>query len=353
MLQQLTGNLIVFFITYIATMLIRQFLYAKNDMQIYKFKKDPYLYIFCILATSFFSVFFITPDFSDSVASEPMSAFFLFTNFILAALIYVCFLLEIKKPLIAMIFISSLLSSFLFINPDSLPSISFIPWQLEVLGIGLLMGAVTFSAKLLIGLPGIFSLIMSMSSLGLIIISAAGGLPLIISLMATAFFGIFASTFQFNRQEVTLPINEGAMMSATFLFCTLLLQGINELAAPSMFILIIYFIVELLWSLFKQYILSNKEPDLYFNTIYWSAFQKGLFVSSVHTILFKLCIVNIILATFELHMPNAVSLPLLAFVINCWLLSKMYNIDKIEPSQPLPKKTKTATRQTKKRSSKG
>ena len=339
MLQQLTAALVILLTTYVFTLMTGYALNAKNKLlQTYKISTDPYIYIFGILSLTLIGVFIFTPAFNDSIV--PVRASFLITNLIFAALIYVVFITDIKKLLLPTIFASSVISAFLFINPDSLPEIVYIPKPLQILCIGLFMGLVTFSAKLMAGITGVFSLCFSMASLGLILISYAGGLPVISGLMATALFGIFVSVFLFNRYETNLIINEGAMMSLAFVFCTLICQGINELAAPSIFILVVYFLVELTWSVSRQYLLHKREPELFFNTFYFSCAQKGLALISIHTMLFKLCIVNIILALFELHMPNAFTLPIFAVVINCWLLSKMYNIEP-QPVENLEQKTKS------------
>ena len=309
---------------YLLTLLIGDVLNIKNDVPTaYLIKKDPYVYIFLLLFVAFCGICFFTPDFKDTIL--PVNPLWLITSFLFAALIYVLFLIEADKLLDFGVFFFAVLNTFLFADHQALTDLAPVPWQLSALGIGLIIGLITLGARVLAGLTGVFSLVLSLLSFGLFLIAAAGGIPLYLGLMAATMLGVFACIFQFNRWGMRLKINEGVIMSAVFLFCMLLLAGTNELAGPSVFILCFYILAELLWSLCNQYILRRKENDLYFNSVYFHAFEKGLELGTVHVLILKICVINIVLAIFELYAQNAFTLPILAFVINFWFLSKMYN----------------------------
>ena len=313
---------VIFLLSYTLTRFISHLLSIQDDVSIpYQFKKDPYIYIFLILAVLFGAVYFLNPYFKDAVC--PPHLIWLGTSFVFAGLIYLLFLLETDKLLDTCVVIFSILSTFLFADKSALADLAPVPWWLSALGVGLTVSLITLGSRVLAGLTGVFSLVMSMLSLGLFLTSCFGGTPSYLGLMAIAMFGAFACIFQFNAFRLHLKINEGAMMSVTFLFCMLLLSGVNEFAGPSMLILPLYIIAELLWSLCAQYILRRKETDLCFNAIYWSAFQKTTDIGLVYTIIFKICIINIVLSCFQLYAQNAFTLPLLALIINFWLLSKL------------------------------
>lgn len=315
----------VFFSAYLFTLLISNVLSIKNDVSIpYQFKKDPYIYIFLLLLVLFVGIASFVPDFRDIIL--PINPLWLGLSFLFAALIYVLFLLEADTLLDLGVFFLSVLSTFLFANHDALVDLAPVPWQLSALGIGLFIGLITLGARVLAGLTGIFSLVITLCSIGLFLTAVAGGIPFYLGLMAAAVAGTFACVFQFNHWGMRLKINEGVMMSVTFLFCMLLLAGTNELAGPSMFILVLYIPAELFWSLWKQYILRHKEPDLYFNSVYFNTFEKGVDLSTIHVLVLKISTVNTVFALFQLYAQNAFTLPVLVFIIDFWLLSKMNSI---------------------------
>lgn len=331
MLITLTSAIGIFFATYILTFFVANFLGIKGDVAAsYLFKKDPFVYIFFLLLVFFGAIFFSTPYFHDIIV--PPGFLWLGISFLFAGLIYFLFLLETDLLLDVAVFVFSVLSAFLFANKTALTDLAPVPWQLSALAIGLIIGLVTLGAKVLIGLSGVFSLVMATLSFGLFLVSCAGGAPLYLGLMALAISGIFTCVFRFNGWQLQLQINEGAVMSATFLFCMLLLCTANEFAAPSALILTLYIVAELLWSLFRQYVFRKKEPDLYFNSVYFSAFEKGTDLAVVYMLVLKICIVNIVLAVFQLYAQNAYTLPILALIIDFWFLSKISGIGQAEQS---------------------
>ena len=312
-----------FLFGYILTLIIGKFLTFKNDaLESYRFFKDPYTYIFLLFTIAFVLIGLSTPNFKDYVAAFRFS--WIFTSLTFAGIIYLLFLLQLDNTLLVGIFVASLISAFLFTDRNSISDLTSFCEYYTVTGIGILTGLVVLGAKVLIGLPGVFSMVMMMLSLGLFLISIVGGIPLYLGLMATVMLGVFAGIFLFNRFERQLKLNEGAVLSSMFLFCALLLQGVNEFAGPSMLILVTYILAEFFLSLFFCYFLKRREQHLLFNTMYFSAFEKGVSLESIHMIIFKLCTVNIVLALFQLHSPNVLTLPFLAFVINFWLISKVY-----------------------------
>lgn len=327
MLEFIMEGGIVFSVMYVLTLLLGQLLSVEDEkMPVYRFKTDPYIYTFLMLLIGFCVIGWLSSGCQDCVFGFDFKL--IATTFLFAGLIYALFLLEMEKLSVLAVFVFSIVNAFCFIQKDALMATNVIPWQAEVLAVGVFLGLVTYSSKMFIGLSGAFSLMISMMSLGVVLIAYAGGIPWFIGFMGVAMTGVFICIFQYNRQSVKFQLNEGAVMSATFIFCSLLLQGVNEFAAPSMFILTIYMLMELLFGLFKQYALRKKEPDLYLHAFYWQAVERGFSVYGVHVLLIKLCIMNILLALFELYSPNVVTLPVAAVFINCWLLSKVYYADR-------------------------
>ena len=321
----------IFLASYILTFFVANLLSIKGDVAAsYLLKKDPFIYIFFILLAFFSAAYFSIPYFHDIIV--PPGLLWLGSSFLFAGIIYLLFLLETDLLLDAAVFVFSVLNVFFFANKTVLADLAPVPWQLSALAIGLIIGLITLGAKVLSGLSGVFSLFMATVSFGLFLISCAGGVPLYLGYTALAISGVFACVFRFNGWQLQLHINEGAVMSVTFLFCMLLICATNEFAGPSALILPLYIIAELLWSLFKQYILRKKEPDLYFNSTYFTAFEKGVDIAVIYTLVLKICIVNIVLAVFQLYAQNAYTLPILALIIDFWFLSKISGIGQTEKS---------------------
>jgi len=325
----LTASILIFTLTYGLTTLLSKSLVSKNDeLEEYTLKKDPYIYIFFLLFTGSLGISFFAQHFENFVV--PLKTSQLFLPFLFSGLIYILFLLETNKLLNVSVFAFSILSAFLFLNQESLPLTNIIPYEIQILIIGLLLGGFVFSAKLFVALPGFSSSLISMILIGIVLISLAGGLPLSLILFSMLMLGVFLSLFQTNFFEFKLKTNEGALMSVSFLLGSLFLIGVNEFAAPSMLILMTYPLAELAWCLVFHYILKHPATDLYFNTAYFSAYEKGIDLTSLRGFLFKIYVVNNALALFQLYAPNPFTLPFLAFLINFWLLGKLYNADKLE-----------------------
>lgn len=331
MLITLAAGSGVFLASYMLTFLVSNILTVKSEAaHSYRFFKDPFVYIFLILLISFAAIAFFASDLKDTIT--PFSPWWLPASFVFAGLIYLLFLLETEILLDIGVFVFAVLSVFLFADKNALADLAPMPWELSALAIGLTAGLITLGSKVLSGITGIFALMITTLSFGLFLISCVGGIPAYLGLMALSMCGIFICMFRFNGWQLQLQINDGAMMSITFLFCMLLLCGTNEFAGPSMLILPIYIITELFWSLFFQYILRKKEPDLYFNTAYFAAFEKGVDIAVIYTLILKICIINIVLAIFQLYAQNAFTLPLITLMIDFWLLTKINNIGQEEKS---------------------
>lgn len=317
----------LFVLTYILTLLLNRFLNDKGSIfSKYSLKKDSYLYILLMFAIGLISVVYFVPDMHDAVI--PIKTHQIVLCILFSALIYLFFLLETTWLLNLGIFFFSILSCFLFLNPASLILTNLIPWQAEILIFGVVFALITLSSKVLIGLPGIFSTYMSTVCVSLIFIAFAGGIPFYIAFIAALMVGVWLAALQVNFYDFNFKINEGIVLSSTFLLCSLFLIGINELAAPSMLILAVYPIAESLISLMREYILKQRQTNLYQNSVYFKTFQKGVPIEALHTLLLKLGIINGGFALFQLYAPNVFTLPLIAFVINLWLLGKLSQSDK-------------------------
>lgn len=328
MLWPILSCVSLFLLTYMLTIFSAKYFSAWNTTDTtYLIKHDPFIYIFFTTLVGTFLIYWFTPDLSDSVS--PLSNLQTVLPFLASALLYICYLLADSNRRIytfLCIFFGALICSS-SINLQASPLNDTIPIPFQIIGIALFITCVTLSSKLLIGLPSIFSLFIVTGLLGITLLSFLGGLPFLFALFACFSLGIWFAVYQNNRFQKNILLNDYALMSTTLLICTLFAHAISEFSGPSVLILTFYPLSELLCALFTAYILNQKEQDLYLNTAYIHAYRQGASISVLQTLLLKISILNIALASFQLYSVNSFTLPLVGLLLNLWLLSKLYASD--------------------------
>lgn len=329
MLPQLLICLALFLVTYALTTFGAKYFAAWNTTDTeYSIKHDPFIYIFLTTLIGTLLIYWFTPDLTDSVS--PLKDIQVILPFLVSGLFYERYisvnsdrwLFTVLTVFVCALFCSS------SINLEASPLNAVIPVAFQIIGIALLITLITLSSSLLIGLPSIFSLFISTSLLGIIILSFLGALPILFALFAGFSLGIWFAVYQSNRFERNIQLNTYALMSTTLLMCSLFSHAISEFSGPSVLILTFYPLSELICALFVTYILNKKETDLYLNTSYISAYQKDTPMPVLQTLLLKISVLNITLAAFQVYSVNSFTLPIIALLLNLWLLSKLYNIDK-------------------------
>ncbi len=295
---------------------------SKNNFPEYKISKDPWVYMW---GGSFFVVsvlYFVLPDMQDIIVNVEYRNIFI--SFILAALIYVAYVVEIKWLLSSLIVISAAVVTYLI--PDNVlifeNQIPFIYDRLIVFSAILL---VTFFSKILNGMSAIFGIFMLTGLCGSVLVSLVGGLPLSYGFIASALAGLWLAFLRYNWYPSEVELSDGACCSASFLLSCFFLYASCEFAGPSMLILSTYFIAEILWCVVRRYVLRLKETYLYNNTAYFSSYMKDISISAILISVIKIGIVNVIFATFQVYAINSFSIPVFSLVVNLWLLNMLYN----------------------------
>lgn len=316
----------LFIITYSLSSLLFSIYFKKMDnFDEYRFKQDPYFGMFLLFFLSALSLRLLIPDFHDVIS--PVSTLSFYLPFVFAGLIYFSFLFQSSKLTNVVILACSILSAFLFLKNDSLLFSNLIPASWEKLIFGILIFLITLSSKLLNRLNNIFSAFITTFLVGIVALSLVGGLPLNFGLMAALWVGTWLAYFQFNIFDVKISLNDGAIMSSAFLLSTFLIGSANELSFPSVFILTVYLLAELIWAIVHHFFSKSEATDISEQTVYFNVYQKDVTLFALYIAIFKLGFVNVFLALFQLYAPNAFTLPFLSIIINLWLLSKLNNFD--------------------------
>ena len=334
MLWPLIYCMVLFLLTYMLTTLNAKYFSRWNATDpVYTLRHDPFIYIFSLMLLGTFLIYFVTPDYSDSIS--PLR----FSQLVISALsssflyFFLLYFFKDNRPILtsALIFLGTLVCASC-INFENSPLNGYLPAPVQIICVALFISCVALSSKLLIGLPSIFSLFISSSLLGIILLSFLGGLPILYALFAAFFLGIWVAVYQSDKFERNIQLNAQSLSITTLFICTLFAHAISEFSGPSVMILTFYPLSELICALFVTYILRKKENELYLNASYFHGYQRGLSLSVLQSLVFKIGVLNIILSAFQLHSVNAFTLPIIAFVLNLWLISKLYYTDTQMPS---------------------
>ena len=315
---------------FVCSRLVLNFL--KNESETagqYVFNRDSWLYMFMLMCVGLFSVFFLMPDFNDIIV--PIKAVSLWVLLGLSLVIYIAFLMETDWLLYVTVAVSSLILTFMVPN-DILLFGGLVSFWIDRLIAAAIIFIFTASAQWFNNLPGIFAIQSLTITIGLCVIAIVGGVSHILGFAGACLAGIWLGYLHLNWFPEWLKINNGACVSAMFIFSGLLLDGALEMAGPSMLILVMYPLTEIIWSLVRRYIFSVKQRDWQDNTAYMSIADKGVMAETVGTAVAKIGLVNVVLACFQLFSVNGFSIPLFAFVADLWLLGMLYNADEKNPS---------------------
>lgn len=290
----------------------------------YCFHKDPWIYMFVLNAAVLSGVFFFSPDFYDAVVRLTFAP--IGVLLVLALLIYIAFLLESDGLLYLTLSAASV--ALVFMVPENVLIFDgLLPYWADRLIIAGLIFVFCVSAQWLNGLSDIFAMQSIALTIGLWMVSIAGGVSHILGFAGAGLAGIWLGYMNFNRYPTGVMINNGACISAAFIFSGLLLDGTLELAGPSMLILAMYPLTEIVWALVRRYVFGVRQRDWSENTAYMSIADKGIEAGNIGIAIGKIGAVNVVLACFQLFSINGFSIPLFAFAVDLWLLGMLYNAD--------------------------
>jgi len=152
---------------------------------------------------------------------------------------------------------------------------------------------------------------------GLIMLALIGASPLYIAVCAAILIGILAAYMSMNYYSISIDLDDGSCVAISYLICSLLLMNAGEFCFPSCVILTLIFWAEIFAALYNRFIVAH-IGTLSENTNYFFAAQRHT-LQTLSTAVFKIGIVLLLLAWFQLFSVNPYSLPLIALCIVLWL----------------------------------
>lgn len=303
------------------TSVVLHLLIKQTVPETYKPSKDPWIYMWVILAAGLGAVYTFMPAYADFVS--PFSGWNIALWCGLSLLIYISYLFESDKLTLAVVVVSALAVSLLIPNDFSVFR-GLLPFWLDRLAVVMVICLFTYACGLLNGMAGVYGLQMVGIGLGVFVISFLGGVPLMLGFMGAFAAGVWLGYLQLNWYPADVEISDGACMSGGFLAAGLMLQGTIEYAGPSMLVLSMYIWAELIFTVINRWLFRRRDVEIYQNTAYYAIFTQGIELSAISFGIIKILIINFILALFQLRISNPLSMPVFAAAADLWLLNVMY-----------------------------
>lgn len=274
------------------------------------------LAVFCLL-------YVLTPIANDFIFE--INIFSVLIPLILGGGIYLCSLFQKTAKLTpAAIFIAVAVSVFL-LPPEFLLFKGYLPFWLDRIVIIIFWSLFSNFYYILNGIDGLAASNTFSITMGFIVFGLLDAIPLYYALAALCLTAVSGSFLIFNWYPSRLNFTADSCKVLGFILGWLLIFSSTEGLAPCNFILITFFILELLQALIKKISLRDRYNSLTANTTYYQANISGLSPTEICTFVLKFQILFIIFACFQLYTPNSYSLPFLSLIVGTWFLSKLKN----------------------------
>lgn len=291
----------------------------------YVFKLDPFWYIWSIMLFGALGVYTFFPEQLDKIKNYGYLGILL--PFVLSGIIYFCYLLGMKYITSIAIFLASLCMS--FIQPDSFCIIEDIPYVADRLIVALIMFTIAKGLGLINGLGAISS----MQFIAVMIVSIAlahfGAAPQLLAMIASAYLGVMLAFVFFSFPPEKLIITIGGFSAIGFLMACFMLDMAVEYSEVSMMIASAYLLTEVGTSLYNRLVLNEKYEQSFLYTSYYKISNSGEYENHVIYGVFKIFLINIVLAVMQVMSSERIALLVFAITINIWMLSVIAGESKI------------------------
>lgn len=284
----------------------------------YDVKLDPLCPVLGVMFLGALGVYTFFPQHFDTIKEYGIIDFIL--PFIFAGIIYFCYLIGIEALTNIVIFILSLVIS--FIQPDSFLLFSGnLSFWLDRLVVALILFVISKGLGIMNGLGGIACLQFITVMIVSVILSHFGVAPQILACLALAYIGtILAFTFYSWPPEKLIMTNGGFTAIGFVLGCFVINMSV-EYADASMFIACSYLFTEVGFVIYNRFLLNQKEEYAFMNTKYYSISNDGNYEDYVVKGTLKIFAVNVFLAVLQITANERLALPFFSVMLNLWLLS--------------------------------
>ena len=269
-------------------------------------------YVFAVCAVCNLAAYF-TLENDDFI--EPISLLRAVTPLVFAALIYATSMLFSGKVIYSVVTVA--VAATVWLQPIGVGNA--LPFDPLWIRLGITVWALIFclGTRILNILPHTFVLPNIITCGGVIMLALIGAAPLYTAVCAAVLIGTLAAYLSMNYYSVSIDLDDGSCIAVSYLLCSLLLMNAGEFCFPSCVILTLIFWAELLSALYYRFVV-NHLGTLRENTHYYFAAQRHT-LQTLTSAIFKLGIILLLLAWFQLFSINPYSLPLMALLIVIWL----------------------------------
>lgn len=287
------------------------------------YKSSAYLPVYTLLLIVFSGLYFTDPVKSDFLNDLGFSD--IIVPLLAAGFIYAVSLLPRFRRFENLVIAAAAIASCFFLPADFRLFEGELPFWADRAVIVLLWWLYSRCYIFLNRMDGILPLQNMTFSLGLVTLGFLGALPFLFMMFGLCLLGVNLAFALLNWYPAKIRLSDGACSSFGFIFGWLALLGSSEGCMPCMLILNMYYLIEVLTALIQKFSLKDEHKNLLTNTSYYQVNVSGLSPDAIVRHILKLEIVFVILSIFEIYAPNAYSVPILAFIMGAWFLSRLRN----------------------------
>lgn len=316
------GSFIVGFLTcFFALIPYTGYKYSLHKVPFYK--SSAYLPIYTVILISFTVIYFANSVKSDFLYN--LGYLNIIVPLLAAGLIYASSLLSGLARFKSLTIAAAAAVSCFFLPPEFYLFEKAVPFWADRLIIVFLWWAFSYCYIFLNKMDGILPLQNMTFSLGLAVLGFFGALPQLFMLFGLCLLAVNLAFALLNWYPAKISLSDGAACSFGFIFGWLALTSSAEGCMPCMVILSMYYFVEVLTACLQKLSLKDEYKNPLTNTSYYQVNVSGLSPDTIVRHLLKLQIIFVILSIFEIYAPNTYSIPLLAFIMGAWFLSRLRN----------------------------
>lgn len=284
----------------------------------YEFHLDPFWYIIGVLFLGSSVIYFIFPQFADTI--KAYSYLDILLPIVFAILIYCSYLFNVGLVINVLVLGSSLAISFL--QPDTF---QLFPQQLtplqDKLVVALILFVISKGMGLLNGLGGIAAMQFSAVMMSGAILAYFGALPCFLGVLALTYLGTMLAFAFFSWPPEKIIISNGAFCSLGFVMGCFMLNAATEYAEAPMLIAISYMITEIGIALYNHFINRFDAECIYMNTSYFRTSKNGVYEQGVALGVLKILVIDVVLSMVQIAASERLALAIFAVALNLWFLS--------------------------------
>ena len=283
----------------------------------YEFKLDPFWTLWGVMLFGALGVYTFFPENTDMIKNYGYIGITL--PFVFSALIYFSYMLGIKYITSIVILLFSVVMSFL--QPDTFCIIENIPYWADRLIVALIIFIVSRGLGLINGLGALSSMQFIAVMIVSIVLAHLGAAPQLLAMISAAYLGTMLAFTFFSYPPEKLIITYGGFSSIGFIMACFMLDMSVEYSEISMMIAVAYLLTEVGFALYNRIILNEKYEQDFLYTSYYKISNAGEYEKHVVYGIFKIFIINIVLAIMQTVATERVALLVFSIAVNIWMLS--------------------------------